>query len=109
LQIHDYHTIGGKNVIKEYLSSLPEEERVVGYGIRHKIVREGLIALDELNTRQLKGKLWEIKFSKNRVMYIIADQDNIHFFHACRKQKGKAEQYELDKAIQRAKEKGFVV
>ena len=109
MQIHDYHTIGGKNVIKEYLSSLPEEERVVGYGIRHKIVREGLIALDELNTRQLKGKLWEIKFSKNRVMYIIADQDNIHFFHACRKQKGKAEQYELDKAIQRAKEKGFVV
>jgi len=42
-------------------------------------------------------------------MYVIADQDNIHFFHACRKQKGKAEQFELDKAVQRAKEKGFVV
>ena len=109
MQIHDYHTAGGKNVIKEYLSSLPEEERVIGYGIRHKIVHDGLDALDELNTRQLKGKLWEIKFSKNRVMYIIADQDNIHFFHACRKQKGKAEQFELEKAINRAKEKGFTI
>jgi len=109
LRIHDYHTIGGKNAIKEYLSSLPESERVQGYGIRHKIVHYGLEALDELDTRQLRGKLWEIKFSKNRVMYVIADQDNIYFFHACKKQKGKAEKYELEKAIQRAKEKGFNV
>ena len=36
LQIHDYHTAGGKNVIKEYLSSLPEEERVLGYAITLK-------------------------------------------------------------------------
>jgi len=109
LRIHDYHTSGGKNIIKEYLSSLPEDERAIGYGIRHKIVNNGLDALSELNTRQLKGKLWEIKFSKNRVMYIIADNDNIHFFHACQKQKGKAEQFELDTAIQQAKEKGFIV
>lgn len=109
MQIHDYHTAGGKNVIKEYLSRLPENERVIGYGIRRKITLNGLVALDELNTRQLRGKLWEIKFSKNRVMYIVADQNNIYFFHACRKQKGKAEQFELEKAIQRAKEKGFTV
>ena len=94
-------------MIKEYLSSLPEDERVIGYGIRHKIVLNGLEALEELNTRQLKDKLWEIKFAKNRIMYVVADQDNIHFFHACRKQKGKAEKFELEKAIQRANEKGF--
>ena len=107
LKIHDYHTSGGKNVIKEYLSSLPEEERVIGYSIRHRIVHNGLDALKELNTRQLRGKLWEIKFSQNRVMYVVADADNIYFFHACRKQKGKAETFELEKAIQRANEKGF--
>ena len=109
MKIHDYHTAGGKNVIKEYLSSLPEDERVIGYGIRHKIIQYGLSFLKELDIRQLKGKLWEIKFSKNRIMYIVADSDNIHFFHACRKQKGKAELFELEKAIQRAKEKGFYI
>ena len=109
MEIHDYHTAGGKNVIKEYLSGLPENERAQGYGIRHKIVKQGLDAFDELNTRQLKGKLWEIKFAKNRIMYVVADKNNIHFFHACQKQKGKAEIFELETAIQRAKENGFVV
>ena len=109
MRIHDYHTAGGKNVIKGYLSELPEDERVQGYAIRGKIIKSGLDALDELNTRQLKGKLWEIKFSKNRVMYIIADRDNIYFLHACRKQKDKAEKFELEKAIRRAKEQGFTV
>lgn len=109
MKIHDYETLGGKNVIKEYLSSLPDTERYIGYHIRHMIVERGLEAIEELDTRQLKGKLWEIKFSKNRVMYVIADSENIHFLHACRKQKGKAEQFELEKAIQRAREKGFIV
>jgi phage-related protein len=71
------------------------------------IILRGLDAIQELDTRQLKGKLWEIKFSKNRIMYVIADSENIHFLHACRKQKGKAEKFELDTAIARAKEKGF--
>lgn len=53
--------------------------------------------------------MWEIKFSKNRIMYILQDEDNIYFIHACRKQKGKAEQFELNKAIQRAKENGFLI
>jgi len=77
-------------------------------GIRHKIVKNGLEALKELDTRQLRGKLWEIKFSKNRVMYVVADSENIHFLHACKKQKGKAEKFELNTAIQRAKEKGLI-
>ncbi|VTQ54232.1 Uncharacterised protein [Clostridium perfringens] len=39
-------------------------------------------------------------------MYVIADEDNFYILHACKKQKGKAEQFELDKAIKRAKELG---
>ncbi len=42
-------------------------------------------------------------------MYIIADKDNIYFMHACRKQKGKAERFELEKALQRSKEEGFIL
>ena len=94
MKIHDYITTGGKNLIKEYLSELPEEERVIGYKIRHNIILNGLEELKKMNIRQLKGKLWEIKFSKNRIMYIILDEDNIYFLHVCRKQKEKAEKFE---------------
>ena len=107
LRIHDYHTAAGKNLIKEYLGTLPRTEMYVGYHIRHKIGSKGLAVFNELDTRQIRGKLWEIKFSQNRIMYVIADSDNIHFLHACKKQKGKTEQNDVDTAIQRAKEIGF--
>ena len=109
MRIHDYHTAAGKNLIKEYLHSLPQSEMYVGYRIRHMLGSRGLSALEELDTRQLVGKLWEIKFSKNRIMYIIADSDNIHMLHACKKQKDKAEQFEIDTAKRRAKELGFTI
>lgn len=37
-------------------------------------------------------------------MYVVADGDNVYLVHACKKQKGKAEKFELDKAIKRVKE-----
>jgi len=107
MTILDYITQGGKNVIKEYLSDLPHNEMKEGYRIRHEIVLNGIEALKKLNTRQLKGKLWEIKFSDNRIMYVLADQENIYFLHACKKQKGKAEKFELEKAINRARDEGL--
>ena len=108
MTIHDYYTDGGKNLIKEYLSSLPVAERTYGYGIRHKIIKEGLKAFDGLDTRQVRGNLWEIKFADNRIMYVIFDKNNVHFLHVCKKQKGKAEKFELDKAIRRAKERNLL-
>jgi phage-related protein len=104
MYIHDYHTTGGKNLIKEYLSSLPVAERTHGYSIRHMIIKDGMVAFRGLDTRQLFSKLWEIKFFDNRIMYVIVDKNNVYFLHVCKKQKGKAEKFELDKAIKRAKE-----
>ena len=108
MDIIDYCTEGGKNLIKDYLSSLSKAECAYGYGIRHKIIKEGLSAFDGLDTRQLQGKLWEIKFADNRIMYVIFDKTAVHFLHACKKQKGKAEKFELEKAIQRAKERNLL-
>lgn len=104
MEIHDYVTAGGKNLIREYISTRPIQERRELYHIRHEIVLKGLLAFQELNTRQLKGKLYEIKHSDNRVMYVIKDGENVYFLHACVKQKGKAEKFEIDTAIRRAKE-----
>ena len=109
MKIIDYKTEGGKNVIKEYLSNLPKKECTEGYKIRHKIWNDGMFALEVLDTRQLRGKLWEIKFSDNRIMYVLKDSDVIYFLHACKKQKNRAEKFELNTALKRAREYGLGV
>jgi phage-related protein len=81
----------------------------VGYKIRHKLGSQGKSALLELDTRQLKGKLWEIRFSQNRIAYVVVDKKNIHFLHIFKKQKGKTEKFDLDIAIQRANELGLKI
>ena len=109
MKIIDYKTEGGKNVIKEYLSNLPKKVCTEGYKIRHRIWNDGMLALEVLDTRQLRGKLWEIKFSDNRIMYVLKDRDVIYFLHACKKQKNKAEKFELNTALIRAREYGLEV
>lgn len=105
MNVHHYETSGGKDLILKYIDELPKDERAEGLTILSKLEDEGLEALNVLNTRQLKAKLWEIKFyDKNRIMYVVADGDNMYLVHACKKQKGKAEKFELDKAIKRVKE-----
>jgi len=104
MDIHDYKTSGGKNLIKEYISTRPMDERREIYRIRHEIILGGLSAFQTLNTRQLRGKLYEIKYSDNRIMYVIKDDENVYFLHACQKQKGKAEKFEINTALARAKE-----
>ena len=104
MKIIDYTTAGGKNLIEAYINGLTKKEQLEAFRIRNRINKDGAIALEALTTRHLYGKLWEIKFSANRIMYVIQDSDKIYFLHACKKQKNKAEKFELEKAIKRAKE-----
>jgi len=104
MDIHDYITSGGKNLIKEYISTRPMDERREIYKMRHEIILNGMLAFQTLNTRQLRGKLYEIKYSSNRIMYVIRDEENVYFLHACQKQKGKTEKFEINTALERAKE-----
>ena len=106
--IYDYMTSGGKNLIKEYIDSLPQKERLAIYDARNEIRENGLPAFVKLNTRQLQGKLWEIKISQTRIMYVIVSFDAVFFLNICKKQKGKAEKVELDKAIHRAKSENLL-
>ena len=105
MNVHHYETSGGKDLILEYIDELPKNEKAEGLLILEILEEEGLTAFDVLNTRQLKGKLWEIKFyNDNRIMYVVADGDNMYLVHVCKKQKNKAEKFELDKAVKRVKE-----
>lgn len=108
MKIYDYRTSGGKDVIKEYIDGLPSTDRLAIYDVRAEIRQNGLDAFEKLNTRQLRGKLWEIKVSQNRIMYVIISRNEVAFLHICKKQKGKAEKQEIETAIRRAKNEGLL-
>ena len=104
MEIYDYHSAGGKNVILTYVDKLTKQEQLEIYDTREEIRKSGVDAFEKLNTRQLRGKLWEIKLSQNRIMYVIMNQDAVAFLHICKKQKGKA----IEKALSRAKKEGLL-
>ena len=108
MKIYDYVTSGGKNLIKEYINELSPTLKTEVFAVRHLIADKGMDAFPLLVTRQLYKKLWEIKISQERIMYVIKDQDSVYFLNICKKQKGKAEKQELEKAINRGKEAGLI-
>ncbi len=90
MNVHTYETKAGKDLIREYLDSLPKKEGAEGYFIIESLEEEGTKFLEILNTRQLEGKLWEIKFYRhNRAMYFLLDNENIYLLHACKNKKAK--------------------
>ena len=106
MEIVDYETIGGKNLILEYISNLPTKEREIALKIRSKIEKDGFVAFEILNTRKLIGKVYEIKFSNQRIAYVIKNDELVYFLHMFQKQKNKTEKKDIFIAIKRAKEKG---
>lgn len=107
MEIIDYHTTGDKNVILDYINSLPIREKVRAFEIRKKIREEGIVALSALNTRHIKGKIYETKFSDQRIFYVIQNESSIYFLHMCKKEKNKTKMNDLYLAIRRAKEIGY--
>lgn len=105
MKLLTYHTSGGKDLIIEFLDSLPKDEAALGYAILEMLADRGFEALEALDTRQIRGKLWEIKFRrKNRIFYAVVESGCVYLLHACKKQKGKAETHEIQTALQRMKE-----
>ena len=78
------------------------------YYTHEEIRKNGLDTFEKLNTHQIRGKLWKIKVSQNRIMYVIMDQNGVAFLHICKKQKGKAEKQDIEKALSRAKKEGLL-
>ena len=108
MDIYDYTTAGGKNLIMDYIDALPAATKAEILASRQLIQEKGIEAFSLLVTRQLFKKLWEIKISQERIMYVIQDQDSVYLLNICKKQKGKAEKQELEKAKKRAKAAGLL-
>lgn len=108
MEIQDYATAGGKNLIMEYIDRQPVKERTLILECRKLIRSRGVEAFSLLDTRQLRGKLYEIRIEQTRIMYVIRNGDLVYFLHICKKQKGRTERQEIHKAISRAKQAGML-
>lgn len=103
VDVRFYRTAGGEEPVREYLRGLPlDERRLVGAAIR-ALQSFGLSA-PGLVTRQLDGKLWEIKASAERVLYCVSTGPVVWLLHAYRKATQKAPRREVELAKTRMKE-----
>ena len=104
MTLHPYYSNSGRNLIYEYLDSLPMDEQIDGYTVLKYLKNE---EFDKIFFKQWKKKIYEVYFQKhNRIFYITADKENIYLIHACRKQKNKTEKKDVNIVQNRAKELG---
>lgn len=102
--VHPYYSSSGRDLVFEYIDSLPAIERADGFSVL-ELMRDG--RLDELYTKPWEKKVYEVYFLKhNRIFYVAADGDNLYLLHACRKQKNKTERKDAALVRKRAKELG---
>jgi phage-related protein len=104
MNVHHYHTAGGKDLILNYINSLSKMEIVDGLSILEKFEQGDF---DALTIKPWKGKVNEVYFYKhNRIFYVIVDGQDVYLLHACRKQKNKTEKRDGELVIKRARELG---
>ncbi|MDR1755148.1 MAG: type II toxin-antitoxin system RelE/ParE family toxin [Eubacterium sp.] len=107
MKLHSYESLGGKNLILDYILKLSKDEQVDGFSVLEKL-EEG--RFDELTIKPWRGKISEVYFYKhNRIFYVIPDGEDIYLLHACRKQKNKTEKQDSEKVIKRAQEIGEIL
>ena len=100
--LHPYFSNSGRNLIYEYINSLPMNERIDGYSVL-KCMEDG--EFDKIFFKPWEKKVYEVYFQKNnRIFYIVFDAENVYLLHACRKQKNKTEKRDADIVRKRAKE-----
>ena len=87
----------------EYILDLAKAERARLFEALDQIELYGFKAA-RIQFRQIEGKLWEIKASAHRVLYVVIDREEMVLLHAYKKQGQKLPIRERDIAIQRMKE-----
>lgn len=107
MKLHNYVSNSGKDLIMEYLDSLPMEELVDGLEVMRSMENN---EFDKIYFKRWEKKIYEVYFRKyNRIFYVVADNENIYLLHACKKQKNKTEKNDGKIVRKRAKELGILL
>ena len=104
MKIHSYQSTSGKDLIKQYILGLTDDEKVDAFSVLDDLEKD---QTDCLTMKRWEGKVWEVYFRKhNRIFYVTVEGTDIYLLHACRKQKNKTEKKDKNIVIKRAKELG---
>lgn len=74
--LHNYLSNSGRDLIYEYINSLPEAEKIDGYTVLQHMEKG---EFDKILFKRWEKKVYEVYFQKNnRVFYITVDLSLIH-------------------------------
>lgn len=100
--VQHYCSSSGRDLIMEYIDSLPIEEQIDAHDVMQAMKND---EFDKLYIKPWQGKIKEVYFRKhNRIFYIVENGKEIFLLHACRKQKNKTEKKDAKIVKKRAKE-----
>lgn len=107
MRVSFYETTSGQSPVEKFIEALPKNDQVRFAEVIVGIEEQGL-AYSRAQFRQLRGKLWEIKFSSRsggfRMAYVLIQSDEMVILHAFRKTTQKTPPRDLDLAEKRMKE-----
>ena len=74
--LHPYYSSSGRNLIYDYIDSLPVKEQVNGYTVLQTYGKRNLI---KFSVKPWEKKIYEVYFQKhNCLFYIMKDKENIY-------------------------------
>lgn len=103
MKVTFYTKTSGRSPVWDYIRSVPADERARILEALTQIEQRGFDVV-RMEFRRIDGKLWEIKISKHRVLYVIVDGDEMVLLHVYTKKSQKMPAKELDVAKVRMKE-----
>jgi phage-related protein len=107
MKIDFYLTSSGRNVIDEFVRGITSKDQGRFVDVYKGIQAQGL-GYPTVQFRQLKGKLWEIKYSapggKYRIAYVLKEADRMVRLHIFKKKTKKTPQNDLDLSLRRLEE-----
>ena len=94
MEIELYTSNSNHCQVEDFIEELPKIEQAHVYAAFKQIELSGLKGL---NTRQIEGKIWELKtYRHNRFFYFIQKSNKIIILYAMKKQKNKLEKKEKE-------------
>lgn len=102
-----YNAVSGRSPVEEYILSLPKSDQA-RFADVHKGITEFGLNCPRVTFRQLRGKLWEIKFSSTgggyRICYVMMNDNQMVWLHVFKKTTQKTPMHDLELAERRMKE-----
>ena len=107
MKISFCETASGRSPIEDFIEDLPKADQARFADVFDGIEKFGL-GCPRVQFRQLRGKLWEVKFNSPsggyRIVYVVVGSETMVWPHAFRKKTQKTPSSDLEIAEKRMKE-----